>query len=156
MTRFEKSRLSCTQHQDTLFTIKWYVYTLTNNSARYWWWKLPKAAFAVACFWGLSDVHECSGRLQMTPHPLDKQTACYNSTHDWLMCLAMDLAALRDTWRWKWHQWMSFGCFSEYVSFPATSWLPARPPPSHARCGSASGIGCVSKKLSEIEGNSAS
>ena len=27
-----------------------------------------------------------------------------------LMSLAMDLAALCDMWRWKWYQWMPFGC----------------------------------------------
>ena len=61
--------------------------------------KVTWAAFAVACFWGLSDIHECLGLLQMASHPLDKQTAGCNSPHDWLMSLAMDLAALCDTWR---------------------------------------------------------
>ena len=45
--------------------------------------KVARAAFAVACFWGLSDVHECSGRLQMAAYPLDKQTAGCNSPQDW-------------------------------------------------------------------------
>ena len=44
--------------------------------------KVARAAFAVACFWGLSDVHECMGRLQMAVYPLDKQTAGCNSPHD--------------------------------------------------------------------------
>ena len=61
--------------------------------------KVVQAAFAVACFWGLPDIHECSGRLQMAPHPLEKQTAGCNSPRDWLMSLAMDLAALHDMWR---------------------------------------------------------
>ena len=61
--------------------------------------KVVLAAFAVACFCGLSDVHECSGRLQMAAYPLGKQIASYNSPHDWLMSLAMDLTALCDTWR---------------------------------------------------------
>ena len=61
--------------------------------------KVALAAFAVACFWGLSDAHECSGRLQMAPYHLDKQTAGCNSSHDWLMSLAMDLATLCDMWR---------------------------------------------------------
>ena len=55
--------------------------------------KASQAAFAVACFWGLSDVHECSGHLQMAAYPFDKQTAGCNSSHDWLMSLAMDLTA---------------------------------------------------------------
>ena len=36
------------------------------------------------------------GHLQMATYPLDKQTAICNSPHDWLMNLAMDLAALCD------------------------------------------------------------
>ena len=61
--------------------------------------KVALAAFAVACFWGLSDVHKCLGRLQMAPYPLGKQTASCNLPHDWLMSLAMDLAALCEMWR---------------------------------------------------------
>ena len=29
--------------------------------------KVAQAAFAVACFWGLSDIHECLDGLQMAP-----------------------------------------------------------------------------------------
>ena len=61
--------------------------------------KVTRAAFAVACFSDLSDVLECSGGLQMVTYPLDKQTASCNSPHNWLVCLAMDLAALCDMWR---------------------------------------------------------
>ena len=58
-----------------------------------------QAAFAVACFLGLSDIYECLGNLQMTACPLGKQTADCNSPHDWLMSLTMDLTALCDMWR---------------------------------------------------------
>ena len=58
--------------------------------------KVAQATFAVACFSGLSDIHECLGVLQMIPSPLDKQTADCHSLHDWLMSLAMNLAALCD------------------------------------------------------------
>ena len=58
--------------------------------------KVSWTAFVVACLKGLSEVHEYSGHLQMAPHPLDKQTAGCNSPHDWLMSLAMYLAALCD------------------------------------------------------------
>ena len=58
--------------------------------------KVAQATFAVACFWGLSDIYKCSGRFQMALHPLDKQTASCNSPHDWLISLVMDLAALYD------------------------------------------------------------
>ena len=60
--------------------------------------KVTRAAFAVACFLGVSDVHKCSGRLQMAIYPLDKQTNGYNSPHNWLVSLDMDLAALCDMW----------------------------------------------------------
>ena len=55
--------------------------------------EVAQDAFAVACIWGLSDVHEYLGRLQMALYTLDKQTAGCNSLHDWLMNLAMDLTA---------------------------------------------------------------
>ena len=61
--------------------------------------KVAQAAFAVACFSGLSDVHECTGRLQMASYPLDKQTATCNSPHNLLMSLAMDVTALCDMWK---------------------------------------------------------
>ena len=35
----------------------------------------------------------------MAAYPLDKQTAGFNSLHDWLMSLAIDVAALCDMWR---------------------------------------------------------
>ena len=57
---------------------------------------VAQAAFAVACFRGLSDVLKCLGYLQMVKYPFDKQTVSFNSPHDWLMSLAMDLAALCD------------------------------------------------------------
>ena len=61
--------------------------------------KVARVAFAVACFRGLSDIHECMGRLQMAAYSLDKQTAGCNSPHDWLMSLAINLTALCDMWR---------------------------------------------------------
>ena len=98
----EKIHLTCTQKQDTFSTIKRYLYRLTNKSGMFgaescW------GCFAVACFSGLSDVHECSCGLQMATPPLDKQTAGCNSLNDWLMSLAMDFAALCYMWRYKRH-----------------------------------------------------
>ena len=61
--------------------------------------KVAQAAFVVACFCGLSDVHERLGHLQMATYPLGKQTAGCISPHDWLMSLAIDLTALCDMWR---------------------------------------------------------
>ena len=77
------------------FTIKHMLYTVLTIHAGI---GAAQAAFAVTCFLGLSDIHECSGGLQMAPFPLDKQTAGYNSPHDWLMSLAVDLAALCVMW----------------------------------------------------------
>ena len=57
-----------------------------------------QAAFAVACDWDLSDVHKCLTHLQMASYPLDKKTDDCNSPHNWMMSLAMDLAALCDMW----------------------------------------------------------
>ena len=61
----------------TLFTITQQLYTLANI--------FGQAAFAVACFWVLSDIHECLGDLRMATSPLDKQPAGYKSPHDWLL-----------------------------------------------------------------------
>ena len=63
--------------------------------------KIAQTAFAVACFWGLLDIYKCLSGLQTAPYPHDKQAAAYNSPHDWLMSLAMDLAGLYDMWRRK-------------------------------------------------------
>ena len=43
---------------------------------------VSQAAFAVACFWVLSDIHKCLGDLRMAPSPLDKQSASYKSIHN--------------------------------------------------------------------------
>ena len=61
--------------------------------------KVEQSAFTQAFFSSLSGVHECSGSLKMAPSSSDKQTAGCESAHDWLMSLAMDLAALCDMWR---------------------------------------------------------
>ena len=55
---------------------------------------VAQAAFAVACFRVLSDVHECSGDLRMAQSPLDKQPGGYKSPHDWLVRLGIDLAVM--------------------------------------------------------------
>ena len=60
--------------------------------------EVARATFTVARFWGLSDIHKCSGHLQKATYPLDKQTAGCNSPHNWLMSLAMDSAVLCDSY----------------------------------------------------------
>ena len=93
--------------------------------------KVDQSAFTQTSFSSLPDVHECSGGLHMALSSLDKETAGCNSPHEWLMSLAMGLASLCDMWRWKWHQWMPFGCFSEDVAFAHHFVAPCLPPPSH-------------------------
>ena len=60
--------------------------------------KVKRSAFTQASFSSLSDIHECSGGLQLALSSLDKQTAECDSPHNWLMSVAMDLAALCNMW----------------------------------------------------------
>ena len=96
--------------------------------------KVALAAFAVVCLWGLSDVHECSGRLQMAVYPLGKQTASCNSPHDWLMSLAMDLAACVICGGENGTNGCHLAGFSEDVSF-ARHFVATRPPPPYHSTG---------------------
>ena len=116
---------------------------------------VSQATFAVACFWVLSDVNECSGDLRMAPSPLDKQPAGYKSPHDWLVRLRMYLAALCVRWSQNQHWLMPFGCFQ----FTCTLNPPLRSspsPPTLHLYRSVGGIGVASKKLSIMVGNLAS
>ena len=61
--------------------------------------KVEKSAFTQAFFSSLFGIHECSGSLKIARSSFGKQTAGCESPHDWLMSLAMDLAALCDMWR---------------------------------------------------------
>ena len=79
--------------------------------------KVAQAAFAVASFWGLSDIHKCLGHLQMAPYPLNKQTAGFYSPHNWLMSFALDLAALCDMWRWNSTNGCHLAVYSEDIAF---------------------------------------
>ena len=111
--------------------------------------KVVLAAFAVACFWGLSDVHECSVRLQMAAYPLGKRTASCNSPHDWMMSLAMDLAmdlaALCDLWSENGTNGCHLAGFSKDVAF-SCHFVAIHPPPTLPPCRSDTGIGYASKK----------
>ena len=71
-----------------------YIYGPTANV-----FKVEQSAFIQASFSSLSDVHECSGGLQLAPSSLGKQSADCDSPHNWLMSLAMDLVALYYMWR---------------------------------------------------------
>ena len=87
--------------------------------------KVAQVAFAVACFWGLSDIHKCLGHLQMAAYLLDKQAAGCNSPYDWLMSLPMDLATLCDT------NGCHLAVFSEDVGFAHHIVATHLPPPFH-------------------------
>ena len=59
------------------------VNKLTNcqyTTAKCW-----QSALAEACFWGLSDVHECSGVHWMSLVGFYRQQPCWKSPYDWLM-----------------------------------------------------------------------
>ena len=76
-------------------TLNIFYWRVSPNSGRYVLvLKVAQAAFAVACFWGFSDV-PTSARvaLKMAPSNLAKQTAGCNSPQDWLMNLAMEFSA---------------------------------------------------------------
>ena len=103
VTGFEKIHLPCTQQQDTLFII--------NNSCTHISTDSCPGYFCCGLFLRLVRCPRVFGRSSMAPSPLDKQTAGCNSPHDWLMRLAMDLAALCDIWMSKWHQWTPSSCF---------------------------------------------
>ena len=75
--------------------------------------KVARPAFAEACS---ESCHEFMG-LHMTPSPLNKQKTSFNSPHDWLMILAIDLAALCDMWRSKRHNDCHLVVFSVNIAF---------------------------------------
>ena len=137
MTGSEKSWPTCTQQQDTFFTIKWWLYTLTNNSAKYFYWKLPR----LLLLWLVSEVCQTSSRAWMFFKWLHLPlTSRQPAVHDWLLSLDTDLAALCDMWRWKWNQGMSFSCFHCWYSLclPLCGCSPAPTLPPYR---SAGGIG---------------
>ena len=91
----------------------------------------------------------------MASSPLDMQTAGYNSPHDWLMSLAMDLAALCDTWIYKWHQWMPFSCFQHGHSLCPPLHGSPHFPTLHPYRRNACSIGYASKNYLTMADNSA-
>ena len=61
--------------------------------------KVEQSAFTQASFSSLSDIHKCSGGLQMASSSLGNHTTDSESPIDWLMSLSMNLAALCNKWR---------------------------------------------------------
>ena len=108
--------------------------------------KVSQVAFAVGCFWGLSNIHECSGVLFMFLSLLDKpKTICKSPyAYDWMIGLAMDLAVLCDMWSWKQYRLMPFG-HSQFwwnLCLPLSDY-PCTLHPSRSAC---PGMGYVAEK----------
>ena len=84
----------------------------------------------------------------MAPSSLVKHTADCESPHNWLMSLAMDLAALCDMWGWN---GSNLAVFREDIAFSHHFITPCLLPPNR----SASDTDYTSKKLSKMAGNPA-
>ena len=91
----------------------------------------------------------------MAPSSLGKRTADCKSPQNWLMGLAMDLAALCDCGGENGTNGSHFPVFSKDIAFAPHSVAP-RPPPIILPYRSASGIGYASTKLSKMVGSPAS
>ena len=136
-----------THDSKTYFSPSKWLYILTNNSGNYWCWKLPK----LLLLWVVSEAYQMSTSawvaFKWLHIPLaSRQLDVRNSPHDWLISLAMDLAALCDMWKWKWHQWMPFGRFywRHSLFLPLCGYLPTPTLPPYR---SATGIGNTTKKV---------
>ena len=55
-----------------------------------------QSAFSETAFTGLSDVHECSGGLQLALVAIDEKQPGRNSSHNCLMLLCIDVATFCD------------------------------------------------------------
>ena len=81
--------------------------TLTNNSDMCWWWNLPRLLLLWVVFRLVRHSQVLVWALNSS-NSLQQETAHCNSPHDWLMSLAIDLAASCDMCIWKWHHYMLF------------------------------------------------
>ena len=113
--------------------------------------KAEQSAFTQASFSSLSDIHECSGGLKMTPSSLDKQTAGCESPHNWLMSLAMLCMTCGGE---NGTSGSHLAVFSEDVAF-ACHFVATRLPPTLPSYRNAV-LATPVKKLSKMAGNSAS
>ena len=88
---------------------------LTIQPGSYWCWKLP----GLLLLWLVSEVCQMSTAstsvqvaFKWLHIPLaSRQLAVIHHTTGWWVWPLIYLTALCDMWRWKWHQWMPFGCF---------------------------------------------
>ena len=88
----------------------------------------------------------------MAPSRLDKQTAGCSPSHNWLMGLAIDLAALCGIWRKNGTNSGHLTVFSLDIAF-ACHFIATHLPSTLSPYRSASGIGYASKKLSKMAGS---
>ena len=138
VTVFEIIQFSCTQQEDTLFTIKLWLYTLTNNSARYWWLSYP------GCFY-------CGLLVRFVTHP-QMLMWCSNGSISpwqagsqlWFTILLTDELYLA----WPWIKLLCVICGGENGT---NGWHLAVQPYK-----SAGGISNISNKVSKMVGNMAS
>ena len=79
------------------------------NLGKNWYWKSTRLLF----LWFICQT----STSEMAPSPMDKQIAACKSPHDWLVTLAIDLAALYDMWGWIRHQRCHLAVFSVDLVF---------------------------------------
>ena len=89
--------------------------------------KVEQSAFTHTSFSSLSDIHEYSVGLQMSPSSLGKQAADCNLPYDWLMSMAMDLAASSDMYWGNGTNGCHLAGFSVNVAF-ACHFVAPHPP----------------------------
>ena len=85
----------------------------------------------------------------MAPSCLDKQTADWKSSHDWLVTLGIDLVTFCDMWSSEEPKLMPFGCVQ--LTRGACHLVAAPPPPTLHPYRSACGIEKASKKWQAIQ-----
>ena len=104
---YQKGMVLAIQAQFQLDThfLSSFVGYINGPTAHVFMLKLEQSAFTQASFSSLSDIHECSGGLQLAPSSLGKQTDDCESPFDWPMSLSM-LCVTSGGENGK-----SFGCF---------------------------------------------
>ena len=112
----------------------------SNNSCIYWLTVQVSigAESCLGCFccgWFLRLIR-CPRLLGSLSNGCVSLLASRQTPHDWLRSLAMDLAALCDLWRWKWHQWIPFGWFwwRSSLCLPLCGYPPTPHPPTLYEC----------------------
>ena len=82
------------------------------------------SAFAVAAFWGVSDVYKCPQCLQLALVAVNEKPPGCNSPHDCLVMLSIDLATFCAIYSTIMPIWK---CEYLMCVYPATAVAPPRP-----------------------------